>query len=109
VLGRNPREGGVASVVGGGGPGAGSSGESWALEMRSRRGVETEERAGRERLGGSAAEGGKRGVREWGATRRGGAVGPGPDGGRRRHQSERGTGGRRAPRMPAGQRGERGV
>jgi hypothetical protein len=38
------REG--APGVGDGGPGAGSGGESWALERRSRRGVETEERAG---------------------------------------------------------------
>jgi hypothetical protein len=41
------------------------------------------QRAGRKRLGGSAVEGEKRekggGVRAWGATQRGGAVGPAPD------------------------------
>jgi hypothetical protein len=65
VLGQSPREGGGARVAGGGGPGAGSGGDSWALERRSRRGVEMGERvgqrAGSERLGGGAVEGKKGG------------------------------------------------
>jgi hypothetical protein len=71
-------------VAGGGGPGAGSSGEAWALERRSWRGVGTGGRVEqRERLGGSATEGKEEGKgggpRHGGATRRGGAMGPGLD------------------------------
>jgi hypothetical protein len=72
------RESGLP-VAGGGGPGAGSGGEAWALERRGRRGVETGGQVEqREWLGGSAAEE-KRGGKGEGATRRGGVVGPGPD------------------------------
>jgi hypothetical protein len=72
----------------GGGLGAGSGGEARALERRSQRGVGTGERVEQHERGasGSAAarqRGKKRGARggpgRRGATRRGGAMGPGPD------------------------------
>jgi hypothetical protein len=60
-------------LVGDGGPGVGSGGESWALERGSRRGVETGERAGQragtKRLDDSAAEWVERG--EGGGSGRG--------------------------------------
>jgi hypothetical protein len=93
-----------ASVVGGSGLGAGSGGESWALERRSQRGVEMGERAGqragRERLSDSATEGGggRGGVRRGVPRGVGVPWGLAPIGGRHRHQPESGAGGRCAPR-----------
>jgi hypothetical protein len=84
---KSARESGLP-VAGGGGPGAGSGGEARALERRGPRGVETRgrvEQREREASGSAAArQRGKRRGKRWGsgrggATRRGGAMGPGPD------------------------------
>jgi hypothetical protein len=106
-------------VARGGGPGAGSGGEARALESRGRRGVGTGERVEQHERGASgstaARQRGKRrekvvGPRRGGATRRGGAMGPGPD---RRASPGSGpsaalTGDVRCARVPAGQsEGER--